>query len=240
MSGPWTRIRERFWISLGSAVVAIAIFSPFITSIWLYSLYNKLDVSNGTKLSTIDRFLNSAQWIQALIAWFALIVISFTLIFLYEQIKKQKEQGERELYRPLISHETQAIKRFLAFPAVREEFRKLQGQLSIEKKVTKAQAQEMLEELRRRIRHIAGDIELPLLGGSEASLDHIEALINEYNYLSKLIADKKLRKEFDTDFGNFANTLTSVRPLIVLRQKIASNYASYFCYHCEGKEKLEP
>ncbi len=89
---------------------------------------------------------------------------------------------------------------------------------------------------------MAGDIDLPLLNGNEASLDHVEAIVNEYNYLSKLITEEKLDKDFMTHLGsdNFKNTFNNVRPLIVLRQKISPRYASHFCYYCEGKEKLEP
>ena len=63
-----------------------------------------------------------------------------------------------------------------------------------------------------------------------ASLDHIEMLLNEYNYLSKLIGEKKLNQEFATDLGvgNFRNVLVKALPFIRLRQKLSPQYASHF------------
>jgi hypothetical protein len=76
----------------------------------------------------------------------------------------------------------------------------------------------------------------PLIGERKLGFDHIEALINQYNYLSKGMEDGRLRKEFATDLGvaNFEAVYELVLPIINLRRKIAPKYASHFVKHCGG------
>ncbi|MGI8569992.1 MAG: hypothetical protein ACR2KT_13480 [Methylocella sp.] len=192
-------------------------------------------------------YLNPALWFQVLIAFFTMILSSVAIIsvlLLYVQIRKQREQEERELYRALISYEMQSSRRFLAHEDVQSELNELDKTLDdIETKNNTKDPEiyiDILEGLRKKVRHISGDIELPLLSGKKASLDHIEAVINEYNWLSQLIIDRALRQAFVTRStgDNFKSTFKLVHALIRLRQNISPNYASHFCEYCTGEPKL--
>ena len=76
----------------------------------------------------------------------------------------------------------------------------------------------------------------PLLGGKYASFDHVEMLINQYNYLSKLLNERKLKPEFATDLGiaNFKNLYRDLLALIKLRQRLSDRYAIHFTKYYES------
>lgn len=55
-------------------------------------------------------------------------------------------------------------------------------------------------------------------------------LLNEYNYISKLILEGRLEERFATDMGvgNFKRVHENATQLIRLRRKLSESYASHF------------
>jgi hypothetical protein len=140
----------------------------------------------------------------------------------------------------------QSTKRLLNHPKVKQVLQELQRWLeahAVESlRLSENEKEElyrrMFDQIRTQFDQVADDMSFPLLGDRKAKFDHVEALINEYNYLAKLIEDGKQKKSFATDMAiaNFNNLYQMVRPLIRLRRKISSKYASYashFSRYCQ-------
>ncbi|MEX0363023.1 MAG: hypothetical protein AB3N10_18760 [Allomuricauda sp.] len=87
-----------------------------------------------------------------------------------------------------------------------------------------------LDKLRENVNAITKkEDKFPLLDGLP-TLDHIESLINEYNYICKLIQKETIGAEFGTDLGlkNFKKVHDSIEPLLELRKRISPSYASHY------------
>jgi hypothetical protein len=188
-------------------------------------------------------FLAAGGWAQALFAFATLLVAGIALSQvkeLKEQTKIQRDRAEADTYRVLISDRMVSIKRFVRHPKVSEAFSWLLTETQklpplphkptdAEVKCQKGEFQFLLDETRRRIARAAKLVSLPLLGRA-ASLDDIEAMINEYNFLSKLILEDRLNERFITDLGikNFGDIYDQVKPFIDARQILSPSYASHF------------
>ncbi len=214
----------------------ISIFIPLGIALGLWFNWWSLAVE-----PSLDGSINqSVSWIQALIAWLTLIFIAtaaFSIWWLKQQISLQREEAERKAYRPLISPAMQSAKRFLYCKEIRQKMQTLDRELEENESCERARFQRMLDETRGEFNIIAQNMSFPLVGDIKMSLDHIEALINEYNYLAKLILDGKLNDTFATDLGvdNFKSVYDMALPLVKLRRKLSSNYASHLSEYREKK-----
>lgn len=228
------------------AVLGILIvFGPIVLLAWLVCEI-QFNPQDKTPLLSFTDFLGAGNWLQAfvawltsVIAWLSLTVIGFgayQIVLLKKQNELERERVEREDYRHLITPEMQSAKRLLNHPDVQQRIDELRAWLakdseraSLPPEEREALGKKMLDRMRTQIDDIAKGMNFPLLGETKASFDHIEALINEYNYLAKLIGDGKLAIGFATDMGvaNFENVYRSVSPLIRLRRSISPRYALY-------------
>lgn len=224
-------------MKLAKVLVYLGIVSvPVISAILFLNL--RLNLSNK---------LAAAGWIQALIYWFILIFAGLALYqinLMWRQTKLEEERAEREAYRPLISAEMHSTKRFLhslAWSWVRNEVEKKLKELEgvVDEDGNSERFQQILDETRKSFDDIAANMNFPLLRQGKVGLDHVEALINEYNYLAKLMVEGKLKPEFATELAreNFKRVYELVSPLIKLRQKLSQKYASHFQEYCSEDQK---
>ena len=247
-------IRAWRWPALVIVVVlGIIIFWGPLVAFVVLVLKTHVHPADKTPLLSVTDFLSAGAWLQALVAWLTSVVAWFSLaiigfggyqvVLLKSQTALERERLEREDYRRLITPEMQSAKRLLHDPEIQDKLHDLDRWLTAaanEATVSTSEQDERcrnsLDELRKEVDEIATRISFPLLGHNKASFDHLEALINEYNYLSKLIEDGKQKKEFATDMAlaNFQNVYVMVKPIIKLRRKISKNaaYASHFSRHC--------
>ena len=246
----WLTIIIKSIIILSAVIGAIIIvlIPLFIT------LAGKIDWLSLASDPSLNRSLNQAvTWIQVLIAWVTLLFIAIAasqIWLLMRQTSYQRERAEREAYRPLISSEMQSTKRFLNCKEIEKWMEIINKKLaeldekfpendSSKRKQRILGAQSILDQTRNAFSNIVQkqNMSFPLLGDNKMSLDHIEALINEYNYLSKLIDDGKLNETFATDLGvdNFKKVYERALPLIKLRRTLSEKYASHFLKYCNQK-----
>lgn len=217
----------------------ISVFMPLGIALGLWFNWWSLAVEP----SLDDSIRQSVSWIQALIAWLTLIFIAtaaFSIWWLKQQISLQREESERNAYRPLISPVMQSAKRFLYCEEIQQKLQTLDKELNENKSYEDEQLQRILKVTRAEFNSIAQNMSFPLVGDIKMSLDHIEALINEYNYLAKRILEKTLRETFATELGvdNFKKVYKYTLPLIDLRCKLSSDYASHFIEYCKRKKSV--
>ena len=184
-------------------------------------------------------FLSMAGWVQAVAAVLTLVVAALALVQvseLKEQNRLAKDRARSESYRILISDRFVSIKRFLHDERVRNRLNAywldVEDICTADTTAQRKRLQEALDELRRDIARLGKGVQLPLLN-RPACLDDIEALINEYNYLSKQLNEGSLDLKFNTDLGveNFKNLYLATRPLILGRRLMSSSYAQHFVEH---------
>lgn len=234
-------------------LIAVLIVLPVASSVWLFS---ELRLNKEDKLPFISftDFVAAGAWIQAIVAWTTFIVTAVgasSILLLWRQLKLDRERAERELFRLLISADVQSVKRVLHVKSIRKQLDELATQLDsveaeLKEQCTRVDEYNMLladacrpilERMRARFNQTAAKIKVPLLEPKRVSLDHVEALINEYNYLSKLILDKRLRADFHTELGqeNFRNVHGRLLAFIRLRQNISPKYAVHFTRYVEAR-----
>jgi len=224
-------------VSLLVVVAAFMVFSPWVVSFILFR-NSALAQPGGKPLFNLTDFIAVALWVQTLVAWITLVVLAIAAIqifYLQQQTALAQEQAEREAYRPLISPSMISAKRLLNSQEIQNELTKLDAQVSAAVNESSARFEQLLDTTRKRFDEIAKSMSWPLLNGTYASLDHVEMLINEYNYLSKLINAKRLQEKFATDLGveNFKRVYDRVGPLIRLRRHLSPKYASHFKEYCQ-------
>lgn len=170
-----------------------------------------------------DNFWAAAQWVQALIYFFGVIAAALgalTIGLLRKQIEIQQDQDRRAAYRLLISPEMMAAKRILADVEVQRLLRNL----------TEFKGDDPVSELnkfREAINGRGAEVLVPPTPSARPALEYVETLLNEYNYLSKLLLDDQLEKGFITAAGgnNFWLSHERLKPFIALRQMINPDYA---------------
>jgi hypothetical protein len=200
----------------------------------------RLPSTNNEPLFNLPDFLNTAIWVQAYIAWITFVVVAFAtyqIYLIHRQTKIQQEQTEREAYLPLISPETVSARRLLNSKEVREILDDILSEMDDADDAPTLHFQEMLDATRKKIDSISKRMSWPLLHGTYASFDHIEMLLNQYNYLSKLINEHKLEKDFATDLGvaNFKRVYQNAFAVIKLRRKLSGDsYANHFTKYCDN------
>lgn len=204
-------------------------------------------VSDHNSVSIFGRFLldiinpdssAAANWVLALFAFLTLLVTSvaaFQLVLLQDQANFERERTEREAFRLLISPLMQSTKRFLRNPEVQAILKSLPSKMDTMKGNSVKRSILLLDQVRQDILIIGQKNKMPLLNNTSLSLDHIESLINEYEYLSKLINDERLKSKFATELSqeNFVSVFNAAEPLIILRQNGSPKYAYNFTKYCK-------
>jgi hypothetical protein len=248
------------WLNVGlypgGLLVLIIIVCVPIASLVLYSQIRSELASRHPALTFVD-FLNSANWMQMVVAWGALIVtlgaafsIAYQIKSLRDQVNLEHERTEREYYRLLSTPEMQSTRKLLHTSQIRSILNDLGNELRTAKrdleriKATplqhRARFQALLDETRERFRIAAESIHLPLLRDGTGSLDHVEALLDEYNFVAKLIHEHQLSERFATEMGlaNFNNVHRLLIAFIELRCELSPEYASHFIrYVKEGRSR---
>jgi hypothetical protein len=178
-----------------------------------------------------DNFWSAAQWVQALIYYVGVMVTAFGALtiavlnkqidILNKQIDIQQEQDKRAAYRLLIAPEMMVAKQILADDEIK---RLLEGLYEV-----KSEPESELHRFREAVNNRGMKI-FAAVPTSRPALDYVESLLNEYNYLSKLLIDKSLRKEFITAAGgnNFWRSYERLRPFIALRRMLNPDYAKEY------------
>ena len=133
-----------------------------------------------------------------------------------------------------------STKRFLQSDEVTNFLKKLRCRTAEIPEHDRARYRELLEDVRQYIDKIGREMSFPLLGGRHASFDHLEALLTEYNYLSKLILDGRLKIGHATELGvkNFDRMYPLLFPIIELRDLISPGYASHFAKYAGEHREL--
>lgn len=183
----------------------------------------------------------ASGWAQALIMLWTVAVTAVAarqIVILKKQTLIQQKTAETAAYRPLISPHMQSIKRFVwssEFADVQSILELNLANLAIS---TTNQLHSMLDSFRDQVYTAATQINLPLLG-RDASLDDIEALVNEYNYLCKQLLDETLDSKFATEMSrqNLSRVHNRLRPFLNLRRQLSSQYASHFTKYVEGNSE---
>ena len=215
--------RNPVTIVLFALNVLALLLVPF--AVWIAFNTRLQPDTNGRWFGT-DQFLNTAMWFQVAIGLFTLFIISFgafQVIYLKQQVSDQRLLADSELFYRLTTPEFDSAKRFLASPEVQDAFESLNSAVG-------QSPEDLLSELRNRLRGIGEQMHWPLLSSAKASLDHIELLLDHYNYLSKLILEGKIETNVTTSLTlqNFKKVYCRALPLIKLRQKMSHRYALDF------------
>jgi hypothetical protein len=210
--------------------VALLVIIILFVSLLVYFLIYGSSFDN----SRMSYFLSSAAWIQAFIYVFNLIVMVFTLTYVVavrEQLKSDQNRTKREIYRKLISRRIISTRGSISTKAVKGLLQELDRSLSGKPLDHDA----ILSDFRSRIDSEGAKHEFPLIPGEHASLAHIELLLNEYNYIFKLISDGLIGIDFTTAMSkdNFILVYDTLLPFIRLRRGKSLNYASHFTDYCK-------
>jgi hypothetical protein len=222
-------------------VITIPLFLMF--GVYLLAKYFPTMAFNNEHFNN-GNFGDPANWLQALAALWA-VAVTAAIAFQIFEVKKQtlieQERAATEAYRPLISGHMQSIKRFLCTDEIDEALRSLDKALDHLTNPLPAELHELLKKLRSTIAWKAKFIKLPLLGRN-ASLDDIESLINEYNYLCKLLLDETIGHRFATEMAmvNFVNIHRRLSPFLRLRRLLSPQYASHFSRFVDRTDGTAP
>ncbi len=176
---------------------------------------------------------SAAAWVQAAIYSCTLLVtcvLAFQVFLILRQMRNEQHKRHSEAYRILLRPEMQSTKRVLWSEDVGTLLSAIDNKLDSLKGGTPNIYRAMLEDVRKRFDEIAGKIPMALFFGKTIGFDHVEALINEYNYLSKMIEEGQIEEGFATELSreNFKTVYKRVLPVIKLRQRISAKYASHF------------
>lgn len=214
-------------------VIILSAIGVFIIMAVYFFLIRKY-LKGISDIENVEKLLNAAMWAQVIISTITALILLVGLRSLYQigrQNKMEQQKLESEMYRPLISDRHQSIKRFLYMKPVEDAFDELKSWLN-DNKLIESEIYEMrLNQFRNDVQGIGNNEELPLLVELNPTLDHIESLINEYNYISKLILDGNIRERFATNLGNtnFGRIFIKISPFIELRRRMTGGkYASHF------------
>ena len=223
---------RRMLMCIVLVILTLAAIGPWL-AFWSYRA--KLHLPAGADKALVDLAgILDAAWIQAYIAWITFVVIAIAsaqIYLLYQQNEIQREQAERAAYLPLISPEMISAKRLLKSNEIRRLLYELKMTLDSDRENPPEALRELLDATRDQINEIGRAMSWPLLVGTFASFDHVEMLINLYNFLSMLLNSGKLRREFATELAiaNFINVYDDASELIRLRQLLSKNkYAIHF------------
>lgn len=196
---------------------------PLVASCWIY--YNTAFApSNFPSLFHSSDFFNSAMWVQAFVTWATFIAIALATIqiaYLHEQNERERERVKGETFLRLVSPEIISTKRLLAAEEIQSKLKEFENRTGA--------PQMLLNELRESIAEISTKMRWPLLAPSYASLDHVELLLDNYNYLAKQIIEHKYdHKALMTDLTlpNFRKTYENALPFIKLRRRLSDKYAT--------------
>ncbi|MFH0341914.1 MAG: hypothetical protein ACHBNF_07230 [Chromatiales bacterium] len=229
---PLSLVRENALGFVLCAVVLVGVVAPFVVLDFLYKNLKE------TELLSFPDFLSASGGVQAVIALFTFLFTAFgasAIFLLRRQVKMDAERVEMDLYRRLISPEMQSTKKLLYAPGVEQILQDLREKLEKPEEL----GEELFIKVREEIDVVAKKTPTPLVPTGHVSFDHVESLVNEYNFLCKLLQENRIKPKFATDMGvaNFHHVYRKVEPLILLRRSIASGkfskYASHFSQWCE-------
>lgn len=195
----------------------------------------------------VEDFNGLSGWLQALLGLvqaiieFGLLCFAFLGVrqvsigvqqvgYMKEEAKRKRQDWENLIYRRLITPEAAAARKLLfsnlgkACTASLEE--EIAGLDESGKGRNRRELQECLDKTRRKFDDIAGyagPFEWTLTPTKCAGFDNIEALLNEYNYICKLMREDALSRTFATDqsLRNFVKVYRSLRPVIEVRGRLS-------------------
>lgn len=203
------------------------------------SIENQLKIVTGDRIN--DYYLSSAMWMQAFIASITALITLFgvsSIFLIKKQNKLQQKTFESTIYRNLISEQFIKIKQAIHS----KELKKIMDE--IENKI-KHEEQEimnnlLLDEIRRKVKKSFCHFIFNSTS-KQVTLEDIELLINEYNYLSMLIENKTLSKNFATDLciENFKNVYKKLIPFINVRRNLSKKYANHYIKYVESSFDIE-
>lgn len=206
--------------------IIIIISILFVVIIIPIAIYVSAVFTTKSDVSKLGNFLNFAMWVQVILALINLIILArgfYSFIQLNEQIKIDHQRLKSEVYRILISREIQSIKRFISSSDVQEFLKKIDPSSKV---IT-------LEDIRIELLALGEGFTLPLLPKDEKpSLDHVEFVINEYNYICMLLDRKTISDDFGTDqsIRNIWNVFynRNLYKLVYFRRQTSTEYASHY------------
>jgi hypothetical protein len=230
-----------WWKILLVVILFIILIVVFVVPIWLmykvYYIYNNVD---PYKIS-IDRFLQIASWLQAVVAWITLLFVAATAFgigFAAIQLRRDRSRDEWEIYATLTSNEMMSTKRFLATREVQQIMRDIDASVNaLGDAYKKEELLGILESARKRCAIAQKLYSWPLLMGTTMSLEYIEMLVNKYNVIAHLINQKYIRDTSATGLAldNMHGNYEKLKHLIDLRKKISDSYAVHYIKYCESK-----
>lgn len=215
-------------------MVTFVIFGMLVLPISiLYLVLGNSDLESKLLKLEAGHFVDAAVWLQSVVAWLTLFFVMLATLQIYylsQQARAEKNRVEREAYRILISPSMQSSKRLITITPVRKMLKTIEEMLRLEPDISIEECRYILEKVRVNVDLAASKEYWPLLPDNRIGFDNIEALINEYTYLSKMIEDGVLAPKFVTELGyrNLINTHRSLSPIIELRRRMSKEYAVHF------------
>lgn len=228
---------------IGLFLVAAILFAVVLAAAVFSSHYFVAISSRSDSSAILANILNSGGWAQALAAYVTTAITATVLWQIHElrtQNERERKRVENEAYRLLITDRMIAARRLLNSPEIEKLMEQLEENLRTYKAESKPKGayKDLLQTTRLRFDKIAGRMKFPALARA-ASLEDVEMLLNECNYLSKLILDGYLSEEFATDMAdrNLRNVRDLAAPYIDLRGRLSEDsYASHFVQYVDEAE----
>lgn len=220
-------------------VIFAAVLLPPMITLGLFALAKGLSGTPQTPLS--NEMGDAANWTQVLVTLWAMAVAAvaaYQIVILRRQTQIQERMAEMAVYRPLISPTSQSIKRFIASAAFQAEITRLRTQVLPTLQAGAASA--ALDVFRARVAVCASAVALPLMD-RPASLDHVESLVNEYNYICKQILERVVSADFATEMSveNIRNVHDRLLPFLELRRRLSPRYGKHFSDYVERSSSAQ-
>jgi hypothetical protein len=235
-------LRTLAGLSLILVIIVLLAMPVYVTVL----LWHPIVTSGSLPPLSLDQLIATGGWVQAIIAWCTLVVALVAIIqlaFMRQQHLTDKQRAESEIYHQLIAPEMQSTKRFLNSPEVIEimrtlienvnEYHETTRGLGLDDRALRYDA--IVEEFRDKLANAGETMSWPLLGSTKMSLDHVEFLINEYNYVATLMVYGVIDERFTRDLfrNNFLATYELIEPIVRLRRIRTPNFAGHLSRYYE-------
>ena len=222
--------------AVGTTAVVVVLFAVLLVGAFL--LAKDSVAFRGAKPDAMG-VGDAANWLQALLALIGVGVTALVarqIVDIREQTLIQRQKFEVDTYRVLISAEMQSAKKVVASQAAGDALgdlaRWLDEAQQIPDKDERAKvAREKLETFRTLFDASVAQVPVPLLPNKgHITLDHVESLLNEYNFIGSLLEKEIVRRNFATEMAlsNAIKSYIRLLPFINLRRLISPDYASPF------------
>ncbi len=205
---------------------------------------------NNYKVDAIE-FLSSAMWAQVLIAVIGALISYYLLkqiSLVQEQIQLSRKTSTAESAKILTSKRSINVRRFLNQDKAKEYFEKLtndhvchildeNGDLKFDKNKFDYELNIIRDEISKLSQEIFPEHKI-------ITLDDIEYLLNEYNYIGMLIQHKVFDEPLITSMAkdNAINIYKIVMPYINFRRQTATHkkgYARHYINWIDGPEQKD-